>query len=34
MGKFPETKNLTFLSILTLLLLPFLGISQYTDVIN
>ena len=34
MGKFLETKNLEILSVLTLFLLPFLGISQYTDVIN
>ncbi len=34
MGKSLETKKLEILSILTLLLLPFLGISQYTDVIN
>mgnify|MGYP000622112157 FL=1 len=34
MGKSLETKKLEILSILTLLLLPFLGFSQYTDVIN
>ena len=34
MGKSLETKKPGILSVFILLLLPFLGISQYTDVIN